>query len=210
MSPLIGRKLPVPDGRDGHSPQFYLPARPVGRSGSPLPLMEDQGPAAEALEAAGVSTRQARHVVGLGEARPVQGGATWPPAPNPRAFSWPDGQRRPLPQPEPPSPNTTPRAVSFGTNPGGHELELTAERNGPIKLRAQDYEVTIEFDAHTAEILARHLQDFHEQLEIDVETDPRCRGPRPSEHAQDHRRSIELRSGPPGDRGCRGGLGPRR
>jgi hypothetical protein len=28
-------------------------------------LMEDQGPAAEALEAAGVSTRQARHVLGL-------------------------------------------------------------------------------------------------------------------------------------------------
>jgi hypothetical protein len=132
-------------------------------------LMEDQGPAAEALEALGVSPRAAREILGLAEGRPVQGGTMWPPAPHPREFSRPDGRRGPLAQPEspPPSRGTTPSSFVW-TSPSGQELEMSAVRNGPIRLRARaDAEVTVDFDAHTAEILARHLMDFYHQLEIE-------------------------------------------
>jgi hypothetical protein len=73
-----------------------------------------------------------------------------------------------LPQPEAPEPSPTATPSSFVWTSRGQELELSSPRNGPIRLRSQaGAEVTIEFDAYTAEILARHLMDFHAQLEIE-------------------------------------------
>jgi hypothetical protein len=132
-------------------------------------LMEDQGPAAEALEELGVSPRAARDLLGLPEARPVEGGTMWPPTPNPREFSWPDDRPGPLPYVErrPPSAGTTPSSFVW-TGSGGQELELSAVRNGPIRVRARSAcEASVDLDAHTAEILARHLMDFHAQLEAE-------------------------------------------
>lgn len=132
-------------------------------------LKEDQGPAAEALEAVGVSPRAARRILGIPPARAVEQGAMWPPQPNPREFSWPNDQRGSLPYVESPSPSAESTPSSFvWTSAAGNELELSAVRNGPIRLRARaGGEATVDFDAHTAEILARHLMDFHAQLEIE-------------------------------------------
>lgn len=132
-------------------------------------LMEDQGPAAEALEQLGMSPGAARELLGLPEARPVEGGTMWPPAPNPREFSWPNDRHGPLPylEPPPPSAGTTPSSFVW-TSSGGQELELSAVRNGPIRIRARSAsEASVDLDAHTAEILARHLMDFHAQLEAE-------------------------------------------
>jgi len=152
-------------------------------------LMEDQGPAAEALEALGMSPRAARDLLGLPEGRPVEGGTMWPPTPNPREFSWPDDRPGPLPyvEPTPPSAGATPSSFVW-TSPGGQELDLSAVRNGPIKIRARSAsEASVDLDAHTAEILARHLMDFHAQLEIerwepiyDAETHGRPKPPPPN------------------------------
>lgn len=154
-------------------------------------LMEDQGPAAEALEASGTSPRAARELLGIPDARPVEGGAMWPPTPNPREFSWPDDRRGPLPyvQAPPPSTATTPSSFVW-TSPAGQELQLSAVRNGPIRIRARSAsEATVDLDAHTAEILARHLMDFHAQLEIerwepifDAEAQGRRKPPPPNLH----------------------------